>query len=163
MYILDGNCSCLIQPIVVMLKTVLGIIYVAVPLGLIIMGMIDFTKAMAASDESVMKKAQGIFIKRAISAAIVFFVFTIVQLVFGYVNKNTEKKIEWLDCWENPGEITTDKSNCTQVITPPEGGSTPSTSDTSSTEGGEGEITPEDSQNGNVDEQDNDEIVDHEE
>lgn len=61
----------------------INIIKVAIPIGLIIYGMVDLGKAVMASDEKKIKEAQGIFIKRIIAAVLVFFIVAIVQLVFG--------------------------------------------------------------------------------
>ena len=60
-----------------------GIIQVVVPILLIVMGMLDLGKAVAASKEEEIKKAQTLFIKRIVAAVLVFFIVAIVQLVFG--------------------------------------------------------------------------------
>lgn len=60
-----------------------NIIKIAVPLILIIMGMLDLGKAVMASKEDEIKKAQTLFIKRIVAAVIVFFIVAVVQLVFG--------------------------------------------------------------------------------
>ena len=60
-----------------------GIIQVVVPILLIIMGMLDLGKAVMASKEDEIKKAQTLFIKRIVAAVLVFFIVAIVQLVFG--------------------------------------------------------------------------------
>lgn len=53
-----------------------------VPIVLIVLGMIDMFQAMIKQKEDEMKKAQMHFIKRIISALLVFFVIAIVQFVF---------------------------------------------------------------------------------
>ena len=65
-----------------------NVIKILVPVILVIMGMIDFTKAVMASDEEKMKKSQKTFITRAIAAVIIFFVMTVVQFIFKEVDKN---------------------------------------------------------------------------
>lgn len=62
-----------------LISTIITIIKIAVPIVLIIMGMLDFAKASAKADASEMAKARGIFMKRAIAGALVFFVTSIVQ------------------------------------------------------------------------------------
>lgn len=62
---------------------IVNIIKIAVPIMLIIMGMLDLGKAVIASKDDEIKKAQSLFIKRIIAAALVFFIVAIVQLVFG--------------------------------------------------------------------------------
>ena len=60
-----------------------GIIQVVVPILLIIMGMLDLGKAVMASKEDEIKKAQTLFIKRIVAAVLVFFIVAVVKLVFG--------------------------------------------------------------------------------
>lgn len=59
-----------------------GIIQVVVPILLIIMGMLDLGKAVMASKEDEIKKAQTLFIKRIVAAVLVFFIVAVVKLVF---------------------------------------------------------------------------------
>lgn len=59
------------------------------PAIVILLGIIDFIKAIAASKDDEMKKAQGRFIKRLIAAALVFIIPLIIEFVldimgFGY-------------------------------------------------------------------------------
>lgn len=72
-----------------LVSMVINTIKVLVPVILIVMGLIDFTKAMTKQKEDEMKKAQTIFIKRLIAGVLVFFVVAIVQFAFGIVNKAT--------------------------------------------------------------------------
>ena len=62
---------------------VVDIIKMVVPFMLLVMGMLDLGKAVIASKEDEIKKAQSLFIKRIIAAVLVFFIVAIVQLVFG--------------------------------------------------------------------------------
>lgn len=62
---------------------VVTLIKVAIPIILIIMGMLDLSKAVMSNDEKEMKGAQTKLIKRVIYAVLVFLVVSIVQLVFG--------------------------------------------------------------------------------
>ena len=67
---------------------------IAIPILLIIFGMLDLGKAVVASKEDEIKKGQQIFIKRLISGALVFFVFTIVQLIVSFAaDENDESNI----------------------------------------------------------------------
>lgn len=68
------------------------IIKIAVPIGLIIFGMMDLGKAVMASKEDEIKKAQQLFIKRIIAAVLVFFVVSIVQLTFSLLNSADESE-----------------------------------------------------------------------
>jgi len=71
---------------------IIGAIYnlikFGVPLLLIIFGMLDLGRAVISQKEDEIKKNQGIFVKRLIAAALVFFVFAIVQLLVRLVDDN---------------------------------------------------------------------------
>lgn len=64
-----------------LINEALSYIRIIVPILLILLGTIDFAKAVLASKEDEMKKAQETFIKRAIIALAVFFVPTLVDIV----------------------------------------------------------------------------------
>lgn len=65
--------------------TIIVVIKIAVPVILVIMGMLDLFKGITAGKEDEIKKGQNMFIKRLISAAIIFFVISIVQLLISFV------------------------------------------------------------------------------
>ncbi len=67
------------------IHTVITVIKIAVPVLLVIFGMIDLFKGLTAQKEDEIKKGQQMFIKRLISAAIIFFVISIVQLLVSFV------------------------------------------------------------------------------
>lgn len=80
------------------------IIKIGVPILLIIFGMLDFGKAVMAQKEDEIKKGQQTFIKRAIAAALVFFVVSIVELVVGLLLRGNDQKekdnvMECLHCF----------------------------------------------------------------
>lgn len=63
------------------IDTGLQYIRIIVPILIIVLGMLDFGKAVLAGKEDNMKKAQSTFIKRLIAGVIVFFVPLLVDLV----------------------------------------------------------------------------------
>lgn len=65
---------------------VIKIIKIAVPILLVIFGMLDFAKSVIAKKEEDIKQYRKNFIARLISAVLVFLVITITQLVVGLVN-----------------------------------------------------------------------------
>lgn len=77
-------------------KLVLRILQIAVPIGLILFGTIDMAKAVISGDEKKMKEAQKPFIKRIVSAVIVFLIPYIVSVVVGLVTSNGDYK----GCWD---------------------------------------------------------------
>ncbi len=65
--------------------TIIKIIKIAVPILLIIFGMLDFAKSVIAKEEDDVKKYRKSFISRVISAIIVFFIVFVVQLTVNLV------------------------------------------------------------------------------
>ena len=82
-----------------MVSTIVLIIKIAVPILLIIFGMLDLGKAVVASKEDEIKKGQQMFIKRAIAAVIVFFVIQIVQLLIRFVSGNDNSVAQCFNCF----------------------------------------------------------------
>lgn len=77
-------------------STIILAIQIAIPVLLIIFGMLDLGKAVVASKEDEIKKGQQLFIKRLISAALVFFVIFIVKVLINLVASESSNEI-W-DC-----------------------------------------------------------------
>ena len=65
---------------------VVTIIKIAIPIILILFGMLDLGKAVMANDEKEMKESQKRLIKRVLYAALVFFVVAIVQWIFAILD-----------------------------------------------------------------------------
>lgn len=81
MLFLGVNCQSL-WPVISLVKNgVIPLIQIGIPIILIILGMLDLGKAVVASKEDEMKKAQSTFIKRVIIGVVVFFVPTVVNIV----------------------------------------------------------------------------------
>lgn len=64
---------------------------IAVPVVLVILGMIDLLKAVAGQKEEDIKKGWNTLIRRTIYGVMVFFVFTTVQLVISLLPGNNTK------------------------------------------------------------------------
>ena len=73
-------------------------IKIVVPILLVVFGMIDLLKGITAQKEDEIKKGQQIFIKRLINGALVFFVFTIVQLIISFVADKDDKSGNMSSC-----------------------------------------------------------------
>lgn len=82
----DGQIPNIISTVVLVLK-------IAVPVLLIIMGMIDMAKGVIAQKDDEIKKGQQIFFKRLIAGALVFFIITIVQFAVNFANNDTDGNI----------------------------------------------------------------------
>ena len=91
--ILDVNnvCGAIDNNLADLIHTIIIIIKFAIPILLIIFGMLDFAKGVIAKKEDEIKSGQNMFIKRLISAALVFFVVTIVQLVINLADDETNE------------------------------------------------------------------------
>ena len=73
------------------ISLVITFLKILTPILLIIIGIISLVKALGASSEDEIKKAQGKLIKRFISAIMVFLVISIVQFVINKVADDSEK------------------------------------------------------------------------
>ena len=93
--LLDIACGAITVPskLAYIISLVISLIQIFVPILLIVWGMLDLGKAVMAQKEDEIKKGQQTFIKRLIAAAIVFFVFMIVQVVFNLVAGEEEQDI----------------------------------------------------------------------
>ena len=77
------------------------LILIAIPVILIILGMIDMMKSMTAGKEDEIAKARGMFFKRLISAALVFFILVVVKLLMSVLTKDSETIMKCVDCFIN--------------------------------------------------------------
>lgn len=69
-----------------MLKTIVGIIRIGIPILLIVLGSLDFAKAIFSSSEDEMKKSQSKFLKRLIIGVGIFLVPPILKLLLTIAN-----------------------------------------------------------------------------
>lgn len=84
------------------ISLVVNIIKIAIPILLVIFGMIDLGKAVMSNDEKEMKGAQTKLIKRVLYAVLIFFIFAIVQWIFAMIDK--ENGTSCLNCFINGSE-----------------------------------------------------------
>lgn len=113
MYFLDTGYCASLWPIIALVKNgLIPIIQIGIPIILIILAMLDLGKAVVSSKDDEIKKAQSMLIKRAVYAIAIFFVVTIVNLVFGLFSKtgatvdadgNTIYDGSWWSCWNCGG------------------------------------------------------------
>lgn len=92
-----------LDPLVSLVKNGLfPIVYIIIPIALLIYAVIDFGKAVIASDEKEVKAAQSRLIKRAVYAALIFFVVFLVKAIMDVVAKGgTGNTGDWWSCWES--------------------------------------------------------------
>jgi hypothetical protein len=84
-----------LKTIITLLKLLLQLLQIVVPIGLIIMGTLDFGRAVIASDEGAIKKSQKRFINRCLAAVLVFLVAAIVNFAMAFLGNDA-----WKDCWQ---------------------------------------------------------------
>ncbi|MDD2181696.1 MAG: hypothetical protein PHW32_04950 [Bacilli bacterium] len=97
MLILAVNCSDPnLAKILGLIKDIVELIQVLVPIALILMGSIDFGKAVISSNEESIKKEQKKFINRCLAAVLVFLVVAIVNFIMTFVGEES-----WRNCWSS--------------------------------------------------------------
>ena len=107
------------------IRLIILIIEIGIPVLLVILGMFDLGKAVTAQKEDEIKKSQQLFVKRLVSAILVFFVFFVVKLVIGWAANNDGDVINCMNCFVT-ADIATD--SCYQkdangvIINPPQKG-----------------------------------------
>ncbi len=89
-----------LAPILKIVGIVVLAIKIAVPIILIVIGMMDLAKAVTEKSEDNIKKAQNLLIKRAIAAAIVFLVASLVGIVMKLIGSDDYK--DCLPCINHP-------------------------------------------------------------
>lgn len=86
MFILDGGCGWIPDPPIKFMYHIINLIKNLTPVILIIMGSLDFGKAVMSQKEDEIKKAQGAFIKKVIAGAAVFFTIVFAKWIVRIVD-----------------------------------------------------------------------------
>lgn len=98
-------CGGLLPIVKIIRNGVFPIVYMGIPIVLIVFAIVDFGKAVIASDEKEVKAAQSRLIKRAVYAALIFLVVYLVQAIMDIVAKGGTGNTEgWKACWEAAGK-----------------------------------------------------------
>lgn len=88
------------MPILRIVGIVVFVIKVAVPIILIVVGMIELARAVGEKEEKEIKAAQDRLVKRAIAAILVFLVITIVGILFKVLGQ--EQYRQCMTCVTSP-------------------------------------------------------------
>lgn len=96
----DAICSGEMAEIWQFIGYVLYVFKIAIPLLLIIFGMIDLGKAVIASDDKEIKNATTKLMKRAIAAVVIFFIPNLVSFIFSIVGGFNQVKNTYNSCKE---------------------------------------------------------------
>ena len=84
------------------------ILKIVIPLILIILGIIDLGKAVISSDDKAIKKSTVTLIKRVIAGIAIFFIPTIIQVLYtyiaGYTSDMNDDFMICIDCITSPNK-----------------------------------------------------------
>lgn len=98
---MDDVCNTLdVLRVIYFVKILIDIIMIVVPIGLIIMGLIDLSKSVVVNDDSARKKNLNMFIKRVVSSVILFAIPWVVK-TFVHFMSVSGFEIGYLACYEN--------------------------------------------------------------
>ena len=109
-----GNVTGIPEKIPQLTSYIITVMQVAATVILVILGTVDLFKGITSSKEEEMKKGQQTFVKRLITAALVFFVVLIVKLLVGAISNSTGNIITCVDCFVNNDCKTTEESEITR-------------------------------------------------
>ena len=75
------------------INRILTWIKIAVPIIVIVFGLVDFSKVVVSQDQDALKKATSKFTKRCLVAVIIFFVPSIIMILLGWIDKYISKDV----------------------------------------------------------------------
>ena len=80
------------------------IVQVVIPIILIVLCTFDLGRAVIGSDDKENKKLFKRILRRCVYAILIFFIVTVINLIFTMVGNITENEalIRWSQCWNNP-------------------------------------------------------------
>lgn len=115
-----GNVKGIPENLPVFTRRLVNVIKILVPIILVIVGIVDFLKAMTSGDEKSMSESPRRFVRRIIVAVVIFLVIAIVQFVIRLISDASLKS----DSEKNPASgiaeciscFTSDKKACGEVV-----------------------------------------------
>lgn len=116
MLIMDPSICSSLAPIWQIIGWVLWVFKIAIPIVIIVFGMIDLGKAVVASKDDEIKKSVKSLVMRAIAGIVIFFIPTLIGAIFSLVGEfrdDTAYKKEYKICSEcitHPGDNTCKKA-----------------------------------------------------
>lgn len=81
----------------------INIIKIVIPIIIVLLAMFDLGKAVMAGEEKEIQAAQKMLIKRLVYGVVIFFVVTIVQIIFSLVGKDVARDQACWICATRPG------------------------------------------------------------
>ena len=98
-YVTCGSIKEVPKKVIEISNTVVNVLQIAVPVILVLFGMIDMVKAISSQNEDDIKKAQGILVKRLIMGALLYFLVVIVKLLLSAIGGNTDGIWKCVQCF----------------------------------------------------------------
>ena len=95
----DSACKGFDFVIRIIKNGVFPVIQIGIPIVLIVLGTLDLGKAVISSDDKAVKEAQSKLIKRCIYAIILFFIVTLLNLLFSMVGNIAGDDAPGLQSW----------------------------------------------------------------
>ena len=92
-------------------RLIVRVMQIAIPILLILMGTIDLGKAVVAKKEEDITKNRGMFVKRILTAILVYLLPLLVNLIIGYVSND-----KWYDCWQAARDYNLNGDNVIKEI-----------------------------------------------
>lgn len=97
------------QPIADLIHKAIVLLQIVIPIGIIIMGSLDFLKAVVASDADKMKSSQKQFYSRIIAGIFALMVFVIIRFGVDIFSKGIDSQFgDCLNCVINGGDACGD-------------------------------------------------------
>ena len=80
------------------------IMQIVIPIILLVLCTFDLGRAVIGSDDKENKKILKRIVRRLVFAILIFFIVTVINLIFTMVGNITENEdlIRWSQCWNNP-------------------------------------------------------------
>ena len=101
----DSACKGFDFVIRIIKNGVFPVIQIGIPIVLIVLGTLDLGRAVISSDDKAVKEAQSKLIKRCIYAIILFFIVTLLNLLFSMVGNiagdDAPGLQSWSACWDS--------------------------------------------------------------
>ncbi len=95
-----GNITDIPSKLPKLTSEVFLLLEIAIPVLLVIMGTLDLFKSITSNKEDEMAKGRKMFLKRLITAAIVFFIIAITKLIISFLDSdNSTALIDCMDCF----------------------------------------------------------------
>lgn len=103
----DSNCYGFDFLVRVIKDGVFPVLQIAIPIILIVLCTFDLGRAVIGSDDKENKKLLKRIARRLVYAILIFFMVTVVNLVFSMVGSITENEslIRWSNCWNYPMDM----------------------------------------------------------